>query len=361
MPPATPIQRPRDAAARRRRRRRASRIAGARPRRICCAPGDLVVANDAATLPASLAGVHLPTAAPIEVRLAGRASLRPMTSRVFRRSSSAPATTARAPRTGRRRRRFAAATGSRSARCARPVEPCSTIHAWSRCASTADRRDLGRHRAPRQADPVRARRRAARALGRVDARRGAAGRVRGAVGRLRARLAAARACAQRHRLRDADARGRPVVDRRRGARRAAAVRRALSPAGGDGRGDRGKRMRGAVASSRSARPSRVRSSSRRPHEAARAGEGWPPVPRPATPLRVVDAIISGTHEPGSSHHELLRAFVADECWRPRTRPWRRGATAPTSSATRYSWRNPAVILLLAGSAPAASGFLSRRK
>jgi S-adenosylmethionine:tRNA ribosyltransferase-isomerase len=38
-------------------------------------PGDLVVANDAATLPASLQGVHLPTGAPIEVRLAGRRSL----------------------------------------------------------------------------------------------------------------------------------------------------------------------------------------------------------------------------------------------------------------------------------------------
>jgi S-adenosylmethionine:tRNA ribosyltransferase-isomerase len=40
-------------------------------------PGDLVVANDAATLPASLAGRHVPTGAPIEVRLAGRDSLRP--------------------------------------------------------------------------------------------------------------------------------------------------------------------------------------------------------------------------------------------------------------------------------------------
>jgi len=28
-------------------------------------------------------------------------------------------------------------------------------------------------------------------------------------------------------------------------------------------------------------------------------------------LRVVDALVTGTHEPGSSHHELLRAFVAD--------------------------------------------------
>src|SRR4051812_10816661 len=36
---------------------------------------DLVVANDAATLPASLQGVHVPSACPIEVRLAGHRSL----------------------------------------------------------------------------------------------------------------------------------------------------------------------------------------------------------------------------------------------------------------------------------------------
>jgi S-adenosylmethionine:tRNA ribosyltransferase-isomerase len=29
-------------------------------------------------------------------------------------------------------------------------------------------------------------------------------------------------------------------------------------------------------------------------------------------LRVVDAIVSGVHEPGTSHHELLRAFASDE-------------------------------------------------
>jgi S-adenosylmethionine:tRNA ribosyltransferase-isomerase len=39
--------------------------------------GDLVVANDAATLPASLAGIHVPTGAAIEVRLAQRRSLDP--------------------------------------------------------------------------------------------------------------------------------------------------------------------------------------------------------------------------------------------------------------------------------------------
>ncbi len=39
--------------------------------------GDLVIANDAATLPASLFGIHDPTGRAIEVRLAGRASLLP--------------------------------------------------------------------------------------------------------------------------------------------------------------------------------------------------------------------------------------------------------------------------------------------
>lgn len=38
-------------------------------------PGDLVVANDAATLPASLRGMHVPSGREIEVRLAGRRSL----------------------------------------------------------------------------------------------------------------------------------------------------------------------------------------------------------------------------------------------------------------------------------------------
>jgi S-adenosylmethionine:tRNA ribosyltransferase-isomerase len=40
-------------------------------------PGDLLVANDAATLPASLAGVHVETGRAVEVRLAGRGSLEP--------------------------------------------------------------------------------------------------------------------------------------------------------------------------------------------------------------------------------------------------------------------------------------------
>ncbi len=45
--------------------------------------GDIVVANDASTLPASLMGVHLPTGAPVELRLAGRETLLPEDVRRF--------------------------------------------------------------------------------------------------------------------------------------------------------------------------------------------------------------------------------------------------------------------------------------
>jgi S-adenosylmethionine:tRNA ribosyltransferase-isomerase len=36
---------------------------------------------------------------------------------------------------------------------------------------------------------------------------------------------------------------------------------------------------------------------------------------PHTRLRLVDALVSGTHEPGTSHYELLRAFAPDEVLR----------------------------------------------
>jgi S-adenosylmethionine:tRNA ribosyltransferase-isomerase len=46
-------------------------------------PGDLMIANDAATLPASLRGEHVPSGGPVEVRLAGRRSLSPDNLRRF--------------------------------------------------------------------------------------------------------------------------------------------------------------------------------------------------------------------------------------------------------------------------------------
>jgi hypothetical protein len=56
---------------------------GARDLPALVRPGDVVVANDAATLPASLTGRHEPTGAAIEVRLAGRRSLVPQRTRRF--------------------------------------------------------------------------------------------------------------------------------------------------------------------------------------------------------------------------------------------------------------------------------------
>src|SRR5262249_6138217 len=44
----------------------------------------------------------------------------------------------------------------------------------------------------------------------------------------------------------------------------------------------------------------------------RAGEGMATLRiGPATDLRVVDAVLTGVHEPGTSHRELLRAFADD--------------------------------------------------
>ena len=40
---------------------------------------------------------------------------------------------------------------------------------------------------------------------------------------------------------------------------------------------------------------------------------------PSTRLKVVDAILSGTHEPGTSHYELLRAFLEDSTLERTTR------------------------------------------
>ena len=64
-------------------------------------PDDLVVANDAATLPASLSGTHEPTGRAVEVRLAGRESLRVTTSSASRLWCLALETFEPAPKTGR--------------------------------------------------------------------------------------------------------------------------------------------------------------------------------------------------------------------------------------------------------------------
>jgi S-adenosylmethionine:tRNA ribosyltransferase-isomerase len=54
---------------------------------------------------------------------------------------------------------------------------------------------------------------------------------------------------------------------------------------------------------------------------------------PATQLRVVDAILSGTHERGTSHYELLRAFL-EHSSAPQQN-WTRAAIGRMSLATRF--------------------------
>ena len=96
IPAAAPVQRPRDA--------RllvidgAGRMIDARRSQLLdfLRPDDLVIANDAATLPASLSGVHQQTGKVIEVRLAGRPSLDPSISSQARSGCGIKPTTLRA-------------------------------------------------------------------------------------------------------------------------------------------------------------------------------------------------------------------------------------------------------------------------
>jgi S-adenosylmethionine:tRNA-ribosyltransferase-isomerase (queuine synthetase) len=55
---------------------------------------------------------------------------------------------------------------------------------------------------------------------------------------------------------------------------------------------------------------------------------------PATQLRLVDAILSGTHERGTSHYELLRAFLEDSTLDRATNELDHTAIARMNSATR---------------------------
>ena len=283
--------------------------------------GDLVVANDAATLPASLAGTHRASGAAIEVRLAGRRSLAAddvarFVAVVFGAGDWRTRTEDR-PLPPPLAAGDALALGPLRGDVVRVARPSAPGRAALR---RRRRRDLGRHRPARPAGPVRPPRRAAGALGRVDARSPAlpvAFEAPSAGFVLDWRLLDALRGARR-RLRDADPRRRPVVDRRRRARRAAAVRRAVSPAGGDGRRRRRRTRRAAAASSRSARRSRARSSTP-PRSAGglRAGAGV--ATQPARPQRRRCA--SSTR---SSAARTSRARATTSCC-ARSSPTRRSA------------------------------------
>ena len=119
-------------------------------------PGDLVIANDAATLPASLHGVHLPSgaddrSAARRARVArGRATVHVFSAVVFGAGDFRTRTEDRPlpphARAGR-------SSGARAAR-RRPSRRCSIIRGWCRCASTVRRDEvwagLARHGRPIQ-------------------------------------------------------------------------------------------------------------------------------------------------------------------------------------------------------------------
>jgi hypothetical protein len=110
-------------------------------------PGDLVVANDAATLPASLRGTHRPSSEAAEVRLAAWVRLRDPERFIV--IALAPAITVSAPRIVPRRRSCAKATvvrlraSSNSNSSFRVRSPISTDHVSDR-GPVLDGRRVGR-------------------------------------------------------------------------------------------------------------------------------------------------------------------------------------------------------------------------
>ncbi len=222
-------------------------------------PGDLVVANDAATLPASLQGVHCPTGEPIEARLAGWLSFRDpsrFVAVVFGAGDHRMLTEDRPPPPP-----LSAGDSSSSARSLRRSNACSTIRGSYASVSLAHPLSIVRGlSSARSADPVRAYSRAAQAVGRLDENRGRTDCLRGAIGGICARLANPQGLARAgRRFRDPLTRGRSVVDGRRRPRPAASLRRILSHSGGVRVGRSRPRSRGQGASSRLGRVSSGRS------------------------------------------------------------------------------------------------------
>ena len=96
-------------------------------------------------------------------------------------------------------------------------------------------------------------------------------------------------------------------------------------------------------------------------DALRAGEGIATGRiGPATPLRIVDAILSGVHEAGTSHFELLRAFAAADILEAADHALNALGYRTHEFGDSIFLEKSRRHLLLAGSIP-ASGFLSRRK
>ena len=188
--------------------------------------GDLIVANDAATLPASLAATHVHSGQPVEIRLAGRRSLGPdavtaFTAVVFGAGDYRTPTERRPPppvlATGDMLT-FGALRATVTAVHDHPRLVDIRFHEGGDNIWAALARD-GR---PIQ---VLLHPRTARDVGHVDQHRLTAGCLRGTIRRFPPRLgdAASTTCSRRARC-DRHARGRPLLDRRSRSRSHAAAR-----------------------------------------------------------------------------------------------------------------------------------------
>ena len=280
--------------------------------------GDLVVANDAATLPASLHGTHLPSGDadrdPAR-RLAVARAIRPR----FSPSPSAPATTARAPRTAPPPPPLAPGDRLAFGPLTAAIERCSATLACVELRFVGSRpRSTGRRSPARPADPVRPRPRAAGARGRCG-RRSPPTRWRSRRRRPASRSTGAR-CGWRGRgvgfatlthAAGISSTGDPALDRRLPFDEPYRIPQATAAAI-------------AETKRRSGRVIAIGTTVVRALEAAadagrrvRAGQG---VARgrigPDTRIASSTPILTGIHQPGESHFELLRAFADDATARP---------------------------------------------
>ena len=98
-------------------------------------PGDLVVANDAATLPASLTGIHYPSGRPIEVRLAAWISAGDLTQFIAIAFGAGDYRTRTEDR--RLRHLFRRVIVSRSDHLPRPSDGCLSIPVYFECIFSA--------------------------------------------------------------------------------------------------------------------------------------------------------------------------------------------------------------------------------
>ena len=271
-----------------------------------------MIANDAATLPASLRGVHLQTGIEVEVRLAARASLAPDDVCASTRSYSAQATIGRELKIARCRHRSHRADGFAFGSLTAVIEGLLGHPRLDRAAL----RELQRGGLGRRSLAT-----AARFSTRTCQSHCSCGMS--GLRSLRSLLPTSRrppdsrsigSClllrSESHRVCDDHPRGGHLVDRRSELdqllpfdepyRIPVATEQALRRACREGRR--------AVAIGTTV----VRALE---HSAARfgavvAGDGVADQRIGAhTPLRVVDAILSGTHEPGTSHYALLHAFA----------------------------------------------------